>query len=566
MFKNLRKSVIAFLVAVPAVCACGAIAFTASNHFDSGGTIVAEAESGAVVTEVGDVIKTFDGTAYYGPDISKYWVTKILDGDGVELDDVAYGVTNAGEYTFYYTPNPYQGCIWADGSTEEKSYKVTINQATLMWKYKDRTTTVDIADAYKEVKYTESRTNYISKVYAECGNLSYNKSGDSSTKGVTIIKNGETTIKKNVIDSGNYTFTVAEEDIPNYKNPTFTFKILPMEIDIGKSVNLNWTIDGAVNESLANGDIYCYTYNRRGSNKVESAYTTLKLSKAPFNNWENWAESENDKAYLIEGIAAYKEDKTTKIKLYRDSGSLQLYNAVYSGDFSATESGKYVAKAVITPVDNYALTYTPSDSPKNMTITPLEGGAYEITKTWYVAYFVNEFLSQSSFDEQAKTEYTFPQKWTFGSLTEEITAPCLAHGDEVRMSQLVPDCYAKLDNNNFNGYVLENVTDHETILEIIGADVTYREGMEEWERGEKDLVTFSITSYDGTTVCLDEPRSKLSYYVNGFMPVGRYTITFKAKNVGINDKHLDWWNGNKGSSCGNEYFGITTSYDFEVTP
>ncbi|MGN1060529.1 MAG: hypothetical protein ACI4QN_02235 [Candidatus Coproplasma sp.] len=565
MFKNLRKSVIAFLVAVPALCVCGAITSAAISYTDGGGTVVVEAESDTVVTELGDVIRTFDGTTYYGPDISKYWVTKILDGDGVELDDVADGVTTVGEYTFYYTPNTYQGCVWADGSVDEKSYKVTINQATLLWKFIDRTTVVDVADAYTEVKYTESRTNYISKVYAECGNLSYNKSTDSSTNSVTIIKNGETTIKKNVIDAGTYTFTVAEEDIANYKNPTFTLKILPMEIDIGKSVNLNWTIDGVVNESLANGDVYCYTFNRRGSDKVECVYTTLKLSKAPFNNWENWTEDESGKAYLIEGIAAYNEDKTTKIKLYRDSGSLQLYNAVYSGDCSATESGKYVAKAVITPVDNYALTYTPSDTPKNMTITPLEDGAYEITKTWYIAYFVNEFLSQSSYDLQAKTEYTFPQKWTFGTLTEEITAPCLAHGDEVRMSLLVPDCYANLDSGNFNGYVLENATDHETILEIIGTDVIYREGMEEWESGEKDLVTFSITRDDGTTVCIDEPRSKLSYYVNNFMPVGKYTITFKAKNISINDKHLDWWNGNKGSSCGNEYFGITVSYNFEVT-
>ncbi|MGN0824494.1 MAG: hypothetical protein ACI4MB_05435 [Candidatus Coproplasma sp.] len=566
MLKKLRKSVIAFLVAVPAICACSAIAFTALNHFDSGETIVAEAESGTVVTEVGDVIRTFNGTAYYGPDNNKYWVTKVLDGDGAELEEAEiYGVTQVGEYTFCYTPNTGQGCVWADGSVDEKNFKVTITQATLLWKFIDRTTTVDVADAYKEVKYTESRSNYISKVYAECNNLAYNKSSDSDSKGVTIVKNGETTIKKNVVDAGTYTFTVAEEDIENYKNPTFTLKILPMEIDIGKSVNLNWTVEDAVNESLANGNVYCYTYNLRGSEKVVSVYTTLKLSKAPFSNWENWTEDESDNAYLIEGIAAYKEDRLTKIKLYRDSGSLQLYNAVYSGECSATESGKYVAKAVITPVDNYVLTYTPSDTQKNMTIMPLEDGAYEITKTWYVAYYVNEFMSQTSFENGAKTEYAFPQQWTFGELNEEITAPCLAHGDEVRMSRLVPDCYAKLDDVSYDGYYLDNLTDHERILVISGGEIVYGDGMEEWESGEKDLVTFSIVRDDGTTVCINELRSKLSYYVNTYMPVGKYTITFRAKNVGINETHLDWWDGNRGSNCGNVYFGITASYDFEVT-
>lgn len=561
MFKKLKKSVIAFLVAVPTVCALGAVTSVALDCFDSGGIIVAEAASGTVVTEVGDVVKTFDGTAYYGPDIAKYWVTRITNRDGEELN-ISDGVTNVGEYYFYYTPQT--GCTWTDGSTDEKSYKVTITQATLLWKFIDKRETIDVADAYKEVDYTQSRTNYISKIYAECGNLSYNKSSSSSTKAVTIVKNGDTAVKKNVIDSGTYTFTVAEEDKANYKNPTFTFKILPMEVNIGESVNLNWTIDGSTDATLAGGNVYCYNFNRRGSDKVESVYTTLKLNKAPFNNWENWTEYKNGQAYAINGISAYKEDKATKIKLYRDSGSLKLYNAVYSGECSATESGKYVAKAVITPVDNYTLIYTPSDISKNMTITSLEDGAYEITKTWYVAYYVNEFISQSSFDTETntgtKTDYAFPQKWTFGELNEEITAPCLAHGDEVRMKQLIPSCYSQPD-----GYTLENATDREKILEIIGDEVTYMEGMEEWERGEKDLVTFSITWDDGTTVCLDEPRSKLSYYVNQYMPVGKYTITFKAKNVGIGVKHNDWWNGNKGSNCGNEYFGITSSYSFEVT-
>lgn len=491
----------------------------------------------------------YSGNAYV-PDGEYYTITKIENVDG----ELVENAVDAGGYTVYVTPS--ENCVWAgEGGAAEKSYALTIEKAALQWYYPDNTADNLLENPHTEVKYSEQRRNLIDNVWAYgAQGTEYNNKQRSN---FVIIKDGneDSPITKNVIDAGTYTFTVT--DAQNYTNPTFTLIITPIEVDIGKHVNLQWVTDTATPRGLASGNIYSYNYNVRGSEETQEAYTMLKTEKSPFANWENWSANGENDTYAANAIVAFREDAVCKIKLNRDSGTMAYFKAEYGGVTAADKSGKYTAEAVISPVANYIMTYS-SDSALNMTVIPLADGSYKITKTWYLVHYINEFLAETSAQTQTKEEYIFPSGWTFGQFPEGgISAPCLAHGDEIRMKNMLDGGYVQPD-----GYTLD--ADGVRVLEISGDTVVYAEGAEDWATGANDLVTFTIMCGDAT-VCVNRPRSELAYYVNAYMPVGSYSITFRAKRVSLGGSHNEWWNGMAGMDCGSEYLAITAEFGFQVS-
>lgn len=492
--------------------------------------------------------------AAYGLNTSLYKLGKIQTADGQDVTEAK----NAGKYTIYYTPAA--NCEWEDeGGTAEKSFALTIEKATLRWYYPSVQT--EMKNPSAEIVYMEQRTNQMDKVSATgVGNTFYNN-GEHGTA-FNVLK-GDLPIKNFFADAGTYTFTVP--DYYNYDNPTFTLTIKPLELDIGQYINFQWVKSEANNaegKSLNAGEIYTYTYNVHGSAEQRVAYTARKLDKAPFMNWENWKSAAAEPISVAHGMLAYCEDQPITVKLNRDRGDMAYFNAAYSGETTAQESGKYVAEAQVTPVDNYRLIYDAADPSQDMEITPNPDGTFTVKKTWYIVYYVNDFISETSIQTAKIERYAFPSGWTYGKLPKDgVTAPCLEHGDEVRMRDLLgPNGYPQP-----SGYRL--LADGVGVFELNGTEAVYYEGMESWQTGESDLVTFTIMK-DGETVCTNEPRTKFSYYVNEYMPVGNYTITFKAKRVGLGPRgvHNEWWNGNGTVNCGSEYTAITETFNFTVTP
>lgn len=561
MLKTVRKTILSIAIALPAIFACGAVAsYSNTSAPQQPSYALAEEEgSASTVSVVDNKIKNYDGVTYYYPEAAKYKTLRIEDAEGNEMP-VGNGVKDAGVYTYYYCPNDNNGYTWADGTTAEKSFTVTINPVTLTWSYKINENTAETFDSEYSVDYQEARNiNFISKISAQYGNISlYEKRED-----FIITCGDEIVSSEKIYDAGEYLITVT--DSQNYTNPSIKFTVNQAEVNIGESRNLSWVVKTVSNvPTLNSSSVYCYQYNLRGSDVVKEVYTAAEVSTAPFNNWENWTAVEEKNAYSILGVTAYRENAaygepiTARVGLNRDSGDFAYYDVEYSGVYEAADSGKYEVVATLKPLRNYQIIYTPSAENQNSKIVSNPDGTYTITKTWYIAYFINEFIAGESLQNGHRVNYTFPKKWEFGS-QPSVSAPFITHGDEIKALSTYPQIAYKQPD----GYTLSDGVD--IIASISGDNIIYADGMEKWQDGTYDLVTFSLYG-DGVTICTDQPRKRLSYYINKYTPVGNYTITFKAKNVSLGGRHNDWWTGNTGSTCGSLYYGTEQTFSFAVNP
>lgn len=618
MSKNARKIITVLNLILLVLLISAAIPFIYFARVSFSHTPVAVADE--VQPEVDDPEDqriTYIGSAWTPDNIYKesYKFIKFTDNDGQEVT-VKYndgkgheieepGAKDAGEYTV--TVTPAENRVWrSDGGTGEKTFQLTIEKAQLEWFYNDShaPNQQDAKDrneeAFVRTSFWESpQNNRINNVQAffSGNSQTYSKKAPVSDPDkrseydFEITKEGEDgTRDRDVSDVGTYTFTVAnfrekeEKDrtavAKNFENPSFTLIIEPIRVNIAENNILKWVIDSGRYPDLNLGIAYEYSYNEAGSAEVKKFYSASELTKAPYNNWENWtAVSTSPKTEY--NLTAYREGKTNAIKLYRDSGSLAYFNvnkeSGYSGNV-ASQPGRYEATALIEPVANYTLYFDleavgKTEADLGMTVEPNDDGTYSVTKVWYVVQYFNEYIDRSSLEDKSKVEYVFPTEWTFGKLPEGgIFAPCIAHGDEILM--LGEGGYPQPD-----GYTLN--VDDEIILKFGVPHVVEDEDGEDSERGEdgeqlynityfsegwqdgsKDIVTFTIMRGE-TEICRNQPRSRFDYYVNEYMPVGKYTITFATKPVSFDGEHVDWWLGNA-STCGSSYIGTTISFDFEV--
>lgn len=610
MSKNVRKILSLLSLILLALFLTAAIPVMCFKHDSGMQTPIAVADEvqpadDAEKTEVSnpaDLSVNFNGYAWSPDETLKKNFTfgKILRA-GEEVKEAK----DAGDYTVYVTPA--ENCVWKeDGSTTEKTFTLTITPVKLTWEYGAEETT----ELYREFKYSWN-SNRIYEVTAKFVNTTYGRekpyeeNSQRYNKDFIIIKDGDTEnpIKYNVSDAGTYTFTAV--DAENYENPTFTIKILPAEVNIGD--NLRWVLV-TFSTDLNSARVYEYSYNEVGSTEVKKFYSATPTTHAPNDDWENWkdmslyeytyneVESTEVKTYysdveLTEApnenwenwkcvyapepgikdnktVFSYRENVKNAIKLYNDSGAMAYFEVKYGGDTEAVAPGKYVATAVIKATSNYTLTYNPSGD-MGMTIVDNNDGTYSITKVWYVLQYFNEFIASSSGGEtRSKEEYTFPASWAFGAIPDDVDAPCVAHGDEIKFG-LGDNTVCRGDFTQPDGYALavddDGVFERVLKVNILSGEyqINYAESTVAWQNGSKDIVTFTLMSGD-EVICKDQPRSKFAYYVNRYMPVGKYSITFTAKTVSFSANHTDWWSGVAGANCGSEYIGTDISFDFEV--
>ncbi len=599
MSKHVRKIVNVLNLILLVMLISAAIPFICFARGEGVQTPVAVADEGQIeIDDPDDQSMIFNGDPWTAENVDrerfqyKKFLKKIFDSEGnVVSEEEAFvthddgtgntvkepGAKDAGEYTV--TVIPAENCVWrSDGGTGEKTFQLTIEKAHLEWWYKEPNSTdhADLAGKINEEAYAETSywrapdPNRIEHVWAFLGSIKYSK--EKNYNNLTIIKDSgtdkESTRDSQVIDVGTYDFTVSDES--NYENPTFRLVIKPLSLNLAEK--LAWVRGRSGHNELNLGAAYEYSYNVTDSGEVKKFYSASELAKAPYSDWENWtavsSSNPNERS-----LVSYCEGVNNIIKLYLDSGSDAYFNAEYT-DNEASELGSYKATAIVKPIANYSLYFDleaagKTESDLGMTVRKNDDGTYLVTKDWYVVQYFNEYMDRSSAESRDKDEYVFPTGWTFGKLPEGgIYAPCVAHGDEIlsgvsRYEQ--PNGY-KLDVDLILAFTVIESTDEEgnPILDENGEQLlTIKYYDDGWRDGSKDIVTFTIMRGD-TLICRDQPRSRFSYYINEYTPVGVYTITFNTKLVTLYGAHVDWWLGNS-SNCGNAYMGTTLSFDFEVT-
>ena len=492
-------------------------------------------------------------------DLQSYEIVSITDGAGSDVTE--QGTPKAGgEYTV--TVAPAQDCKFADGS-ETKSFTLTVNKAHLKWTIplpdkEDRTAAADDYPVAYDKGANRIRTVWAtndSMTYKAVEALRYNYGTDN----MLVTKEGQNVTS--VTDVGTYEFAV--EGAENYDNPTFNLRITPKKIDIGKTDELYWIVGGSA-LTKSSVTLYQYSYNKSGGTTLSTAYTAVPTANPPYENWQNW-----QYVTAVDGakaVMSYRDGLEYVLTLSNTTGSAGTMDAQYVEDCRAEQSGRYEAKAKISPRSNYELVYDSSTSEQTMGIVDNHDGTYTVTQVWYVAHFINSIVSQSA-DGGVLTSYSpepFVTGWAFGQLPQGgITAPVLEHGDEIRMYDLAGGDAEKAARKQPSGYSLS--VDGDAILFVQNDDMElflYTDG-EAWQRGEKDAIVFSLTR-GGEQICSDVTRKYFNYYVNAYMPVGEYEITFSTKSVSLG-VHNHWWNGEPAEGCGTFYTGTSLSFTFSVT-
>lgn len=464
---------------------------------------------------------------------------------------------NAGEYTV--TVKLAQGYAFKDGETQ-KSFTLTINQATLIW---------DADGDQNDEKEYRPYFDYIDKVtaavydsYTGTKILTYVHSQDT-----VEVTNADNKNVNRVMNVGVYKFSVKEDNAAvNFTNPTFTLTITPLKVDIGSSLNLFWGMGGST--ELTTDAIYKYSYIQQGS--VKTAFVSKLMNSAPYADWSNW-ELQEGPITATNAVIAYRKEVTNTVSIYNNFG---YYKIEYGGERSATQSGEYKATAKLTAATaNFALVYDETANKRNdIEITKESEGCYVITKTWYVVHYFNTFISESSLTEGKIVEYgQFVRDggWTFGQFSSKnVALPYLEHGDEIRLYSAAESLQQGSGVKQPDRYWIS--VDGVTIAADENMQPVYRgEDTSAWENGDMDVVTFTLR-LNGELICTDKPRSQLGYFVNDYTPVGNYTIIFTAKDIalpGSNDTHLHSWDSSPGGPqrhCASAYAEVEIAFDFEV--
>lgn len=375
------------------------------------------------------------------------------------------------------------------------------------------------------------------------------------------------------INVGTYYFTV--NDGNEYTNPKFTLTITRQRINVYDYNNFAWLL--APSSELQSSQIYQYSYKSENSDTLEYYWSANEVKQAPDADWSDWKLVQNPSVSY--SIIGYSDDRTVpyRLRLNRDQdvGENAYYTAEYSGDYESLEPGMHVATAVVTPAENYEFylgeTGTTLDIPDiNVIFKPNADGTITVTKTWYIAYYTNEFLDISSKDEgiEKPVSYSIPS-WSFGAYPEGgVSCPYLYHGDELRVDPTgawQPSGYEMFTYYTDDGALNRSLIVNVTMRNMGGSIVNVPDWADDddWRFGFNDVVTFTLTR-NGTVICEDMPRHYWHQYINEYTPVGSYEVTFTALSVGIHT-HKHWWSVSVATTCSTEYHGISNSYEFEVT-
>ena len=497
-------------------------------------------------------------------DTSKYVITLMQraeengEEDGADSAEMQPTFTpDVGKY--FVTVAPAEGFRFEDFEPQ-KSFALKVNQAKLTWTFPTQKASDYTENQGHEVVYTG--TNQIGNVWAVNGSLKHNilqSTVFNYTKNNMKVTSNEEEVTA-ATNVGEYVFTVANKD--NYENGTFTLTIFEKEVNIALSGELYWLADGSVN-NFSSANIYEYTYNESGESARSTAYTSIPTQKAPYENWLDWQPVNPQNPVHANSVVAYREGHTSRLTLANAEGNLSKFSASYSGENTARTSGKYTVTAQISPKNNYKLKCDGVNPDDTMSIHDNGDGTFTVTKVWYVAHFLNRIISADSSGASA-TPYTFVNGWVFGQYPHNmVELPVLEHGDEIKMYEAADTESARNLRKQPDGYTL--FIDGVQLLSVQGDDMqtfVYPDA-EEWLSGEKDALTFSLTR-NGEIICSDKPRKDFSYYINAYMPVGTYVITFDIKSVGV-AVHNHWWNGERATGCGGVYTGIAQSFTFAVT-
>lgn len=322
-------------------------------------------------------------------------------------------------------------------------------------------------------------------------------------------------------DAGDYILQVNVKNparFGEWENPLeFDLSVEKTVIDLSVYDNLHWQVQEYSGE-LLDATLFDYVYNLEDKAlELYHYYSLSGLDTPPNPDWINF--KLNDTLVVSRSVVYYRDKGYTLGITSAFSDVFKISNI--SGN-NKTEPGKYRARIVLQPGDNYRFvlpegatsTTLPSRS-MNITITKTgDGNGYPagyaiIEKDWYIVNNDKAVLNeQNSIDLQKEVEFTIPS-WQFGD-DVYIPRPRLQHGD-------------------FN-------------------------------------YTYDI-SLNGENIDRNVPSADWGKYINKFMPAGKYTVTINAAAVHVGT-HTHWWNGVEHGSVGDsnfDYAAFSMPYDFRVS-
>jgi len=361
-------------------------------------------------------------------------------------------------------------------------------------------------------------------------------------------------------------------------------------INLGDWDMMHWVL-AQYDSNLRNGPVYEYTYDNELTGEYDlKYYSIVKLDISPramtadeeaqdpgsvqphvldaneTRGWVNWTLTNTYAAGTSVVRYRHKDfDHRIAIKNATEARAGDMYTVEYDNtdgyQVTATAPGRYEARATLTPSANYYFTYnrvsaSADYAARGINILLNADGTATVTKVWYVATYDNGLLNaEESIAKGEEVEYTIPD-WKFGEFAG-IAIPRLHHGDGLLNEAVVqPDGY-------------KVTVDGEVIAEVeTGGSITYQDAWNPASANqENDILTFTLSM--GDTVIGEEnmPRSKWGYYINEFMPVGEYQVTFEAKSLMLGS-HKHWWNDAEHYNPEDaeiEYQGFTRTFFFKVT-
>lgn len=319
-------------------------------------------------------------------------------------------------------------------------------------------------------------------------------------------------------------------------------------------------------------EVFAYSYSY-GNSRGLTYYSATEMQTPPNGYWSDWEFLPMQSGMFYNSVFyhfAEADDQNYGIALQES----ELFSKEYtpSSVASATDEGSYKASVTLTAKGDNRFVYGNSSqanafAQNGMRITFFSDNAVTVEKTWYVVSYANELVMAPNEESGAEMKY-LPYRvnsWQFGDKENVAVYPWLQHGDEAYLSDQVNDFYELKCENEL------------VVSWLVGSKPQISSGWDMENGGTSDIVTFSIyrngessdpDDKDGGSVivCSDAPRSQWNYYVNEYMPVGQYEITFRVKEISLN-KHFGYWDGvSYGETNPYRYKGFSVSYAFEVTP
>ena len=338
-----------------------------------------------------------------------------------------------------------------------------------------------------------------------------------------------------------------------------------VEVDLGSKSHLHWVLS-AYKSDLRSGMVYSYSYKDE-FNDPQTYYSMAKVENAPNANWKDW--SYIGATDVDFSIVRYRTSAKFyhQIELFSDmADSFTVTGYTQDGQFTnrAEGIGRYVASAEIQANDGYVFVDTELATgstliERGMSINILDNGKRaKIEKVWYVAAFENSLLNgPQSIEAGEEREFEMPS-WQFGNGGKNIGFPWLYHGDALLS-----------DHEQDSDYLLK--VGDTTITEIVDGVVKLNDDWNpQLSTATHDIVHFSLIRNGSEIIAANMPRSRWSYYINEYMPVGTYTLVFDVSTITLG-AHYHWWDqsGEKhdtASGMAYDYLGFSRTFNFSVTP